>query len=180
MTTPRALTATAAVLAAILGLAGCAGTPGTGDEHGIRTLDAAEVRELRAGGGPELALVAELNGYPDTAKVLKHSAELGLSPDQRLELRQADGVARGRARALGERIVQAEQDLDRFMGAGNKSIDQIRARLESIAALRSALRSTVINAHVKAREILTDEQLAQYRELRGLPPLEKAGDDDNE
>lgn len=136
----------------------------------VRTLSAHEVQVLRAGGGEELALPAELNGYPSPARALAWSDSLGLTGDQRFLLTKLNSEAQGKARALGERIVVAEQEFDYFMAAAKQPLDRVRAHLDKIAALRAGLRASLIEAHLKAFDVLTPEQREQYAVLANLPP----------
>lgn len=154
---------------------GCSSTPGSSSvtAREARVLDKAEIRELRAGGSDELALVAELNGYPDPAIVLQLRDKLALTPDQRFEITRLHSMTQGKARALGERIVIAEDDFDYFMAAAKQPQDSIRAQLDRIAGLRAALRGLHIEAHMKTWEALTEDQRQLYRELRDLPPPKK-------
>ncbi|HEX7047426.1 MAG TPA: hypothetical protein VF275_07630 [Gammaproteobacteria bacterium] len=156
-----------ALLAGAL-LVSCASTPQSepGDT-GARTLSPAEVDGLLLGRGMGMAAAAEINGYPGPQHVLDLKDELDLTPDQRFATSRLIGLVQGRARALGQRIVDAERRLDADMAAGNLSSDQVRARLETIAALRAQLRFTHIHAHIEQQKILTPEQIRRYYELRG-------------
>ncbi len=149
-------------------LAGCASapeaeTPGTAS----RTLSQQEVDGLLLGRGMGMAAAAEINGYPGPQHVLDLKEELGLTPDQRFATSRLVGLVQGRARALGQRILDAERRLDADMAEGKLSSDQVRARLETIAALRAQLRFTHIDAHLEQKKILTPEQIRRYYELRG-------------
>lgn len=148
--------------------AGCATSPGN-ESPGTtsRTLAPAEVDGLLSGRGMGMAAPAEINGYPGPVHVLELKEELGLTPDQRFATSRLVGMVQGQARALGQRIIDAEKRLDADMAANSLGADRIRARLEAIAALRAQLRFTHIHAHMEQREILTPEQLARYYELRG-------------
>ena len=145
----------------------CAGKP---TQPQVRTLSAQEAEVLRSGGSEELALPAELNGYPSPRRALDMGEALALTPDQRFALTRLNSVTQGKARALGERIVVAEQNLDLYMAAARQPMDRIRAHLDKIAALHAALRGVRIEAHMEAFDILTEAQRQQYAQLRELPP----------
>lgn len=161
---PARVLATTAVCAL---LAACSGNPA---QLQVRTLSAQEVKVLRSGGGDEMVLAAELNGYPSPARVLEMGEELGLTPDQRFELARLNAITQGKARAMGDRIVVAEKNFDVFMAAAEQPIDLIRAHLDNIAGLHAALRGIRIASHMEAFDILTEPQRRQYAELRDLPP----------
>lgn len=149
-------------------LGGCASVPDAETPGATsRTLSRQEVDGLLLGRGMGMAAVAEINGYPGPQHVLDLKDALELTPDQRFATSRLVGRVQGQARALGQRIVDAERRLDQDMAAGSMSSDQVRARLETIAALRAQLRFTHIQAHIEQKKILTPDQVRRYYELRG-------------
>jgi len=156
-------------------LASCASSPHTQDPASTsRTLSQEEVDGLLLGMGLGMAAPAEINGYPGPRHVLDLKDELALTPDQRFATSRLLGQMLGHARALGQRIVEAERRLDADMAGGELSGPQVKARIETIASLRAQLRYTHIDAHLKQKKILTPEQVVRYYELRGrevhVPP----------
>lgn len=152
-------------------LAGCSSTPEKPAGNESRTLAAAEVEGLLQGRGMGMAAVAEMNGYPGPAHVLELKEELQLTPDQRFATSRLLGLMQGQVRALGQRIVEAEQQLDAAMSEGRLSREQVRQHIQNIASLRSQLRYTHIDAHLQQQKILKPEQIARYYELRGRKVL---------
>lgn len=156
-------------------LMSCAGSPDKQDPASTsRTLAQQDVDGLLLGMGMGMAAPAEINGYPGPRHVLELKDELDLTPDQRFATSRLIGQMLGQARALGQRIVDAERRLDADMASGELSGPQIKARVEGIASLRAQLRFTHIDAHLKQKKILRPEQVARYYELRGrdvtVPP----------
>lgn len=156
-------------------LMSCASSPDEQDPTSTsRTLAPQEVDGLLLGMGMGMAAPAEINGYPGPRHVLELKDELELTPDQRFATSRLIGQMLGQARALGQRIVDAERRLDADMANGELSGPQIKARVEGIASLRAQLRFTHIDAHLKQKKILRPEQVARYYVLRGrnvsVPP----------
>ena len=151
-----------------MALAGCASTPGP-ESAGTtsRTISQKEVDGLLAGSGMGMAAPAEINGYPGPVHVLELKEELALTPDQRFATSRLVGLVQGQARALGQRIVNAERQLDADMAEGRLTSAQVRGRLDTIASLRAQLRFTHIDAHLQQKKILTAEQVQRYYEIRG-------------
>lgn len=137
-----------------------------------RTLARQEVTSLLKGHAMGMAAVAEMNGYPGPRHVLELKEELQLTPDQRFATSRLLGLVQGQARALGQRIVEAEQQLDVGMADGRLSREQVRQFIQNIASLRSQLRYTHIDAHLEQKKILNPEQIARYYELRGRKVLQ--------
>lgn len=157
-----------AVLLVSVLLASCASSPESLNPATVsRTISQAEVDALLLGQGMGMAAAAEINGYPGPRHALDLKEELNLTPDQRFAISRLMGATLGQTRALGQRIVDAERRLDTDMATGQLSSDQVKARLENIASLRAQLRFTHIDAHLKTKKILTQDQVARYYELRG-------------
>lgn len=157
-----------AVLLISVLLTSCASSPESQDPATVsRTISQAEVDALLLGQGMGMAAPAEINGYPGPRHVLDLKEELNLTPDQRFATSRLVGTTLGQTRALGQRIVDAERRLDADMASGNMTSAQVKARLENIASLRAQLRFTHIDAHLKQKKILTQDQVARYYELRG-------------
>lgn len=157
-----------AVLLISVMLTSCASSPESQDPATVsRTISQAEVDALLLGQGMGMAAAAEINGYPGPRHVLDLKEELNLTPDQRFATSRLMGATLGQTRALGQRIIDAERRLDADMATGQLSGDQVKARIENIASLRAQLRFTHIDAHLKQRKILTQDQVARYYELRG-------------
>lgn len=162
------------LLAGVL-LVSCASAPDdAASGPGARTLSPEEVDGLLLGKGMGMAAAAEINGYPGPGHVLALKDELELTADQRFATSRLVGLVQGQARALGQRIVNAESRLDELMAKGNASSGEMREHIQAIAGLRAQLRFVHMDAHLEQREILTPEQIRRYYEIRGrevvVPP----------
>lgn len=162
------------MLAGLL-LSGCASSSGNTTPEIPRTLGETQTRLLLAGDDHGTARVAELNGYPDPERVLQLDAALQLTADQRFKLTRMNSTAIGKARAMGQRIVDAERDLDLFLAAYRQSGEKpkselVRARLDAIAGLHAMLRAIHVDARLDAYGILDESQRERYAEIANIPP----------
>ena len=73
----------------------------------------------------------------------------------------------GRAVALGEELIAAEQALDRRFADASIDEASLHEALSDIGRIRADLRYVHLEAHLKQRRLLSDDQVARYDELRG-------------
>lgn len=153
---------------AVAGAAFAADTPYRGfQERPIKALSSQESDDLRAGRGMGLALAAELNDYPGPRHVLDLSDQLNLSPDQKSRVARLFDQMASRAQELGANILAAETRLDSLFASGRADEAAIRSLTADIAALTGELRFVHLRYHLVVRDLLSVQQIALYRELRG-------------
>ena len=162
-------------MAPLLGAAGSVAAAGSefrseyvGQEtRGIKSLSAADIEELRAGGGWGLAKAAELNGLPGPKHILEMKEQIALTPGQESRVVALYEEMRREAMALGARLIEHERELDR--GFVQRTIDEkaLGEILGRIAEVYKSLRQTHLSAHLKTPGILTGDQIATYNRLRG-------------
>ena len=133
----------------------------------IKALSAEEIEQLRSGAGMGLAMPAELNSYPGPKHVLELAEQLGLTNEQKTATTSVFDEMRARAVSLGEQIVEMESHLDRAFASGEIDDERLDRMTSHIAKLRGELRAAHLKAHLRMKEILTPEQVAQYDQLRG-------------
>ncbi len=133
----------------------------------IKALSPEEVRDLLEGRGASLALAAELNHYPGPKHVIELADELGLKPEQLHAARELEAGVLRDAKALGERIVGKERELDREFRSGRIAPERLRELTGEIGELEGELRVVHLGAHLEMGEVLTPEQVVRYDELRG-------------
>lgn len=133
----------------------------------IAALTPTEIEHLRAGEGMGLAMAAELNHYPGPKHVLEMAGDLGLEGDQREAVERSHARMLEAARALGQRVIEAERTLDRRFAHAHIDEATLRDLTQEIAALRGELRFVHLRAHLETRAVLTTEQITRYDELRG-------------
>jgi len=133
----------------------------------IKAVSPEEAADLVAGRGMGLALAAELNGFPGPMHVLELADALALAPEQRAASAALMAPVRERAQSLGRDVLAAEAELDRGFAAATIDAETVRMLTARIAALRGALRTVHLEAHIAQRALLRPEQIARYDVLRG-------------
>lgn len=136
-------------------------------QRAIKTLSPDEIKAYLNGEGMGLAKVAELNHYPGPKHVLELSSELNLSGEQRRQAQQAYHIMHERAVSLGKQIVEKESELDRLFSQGWMDKSTLRQKVNGIAELQGELRLAHLQAHLRMKQILSNEQAERYDHLRG-------------
>src|SRR5688572_9925082 len=85
----------------------------------IKALSAQEIEQYRAGAGIGYAKAAELNHFPGPMHVLELADRLALSPSQREATKKLMEAHKDEARAIGARLIDAEQRLETLFRTGN-------------------------------------------------------------
>jgi Spy/CpxP family protein refolding chaperone len=144
------------------------------EQRPVKALSEQEAADLLAGRGMGFALSAELNGLPGPRHVLDLADALRLDAAQRAAIGRLFEEMRDSAVALGRRVVEREAALDRLFAAPRPDEAAIKAAVAEIAALRGDLRFLHLGYHLTTRDLLTPEQIAQYRQARGYGPAQPA------
>jgi Spy/CpxP family protein refolding chaperone len=162
------LTATLLVLSALPACAQHQHSPYAGmQDRDIKALSVQQIEDLREGRGMGASLPAELNGVPGPIHVLQLKEQLGVTPEQMASLEQITASMKVSAQQLGKQVIEAERELDvafRSRVADEQRIRDISAR---IGALSAELRTVHLLAHLKTKQVLTDQQVAAYNDARG-------------
>jgi hypothetical protein len=142
----------------------------------LRGISESEISELRAGTGMGLARAAELNSYPGPRHVLDAIAagRLQATPNQVQQLQEIFDAMRSAARRVGAQILSEEEKLEIAFRATTIVEPDLRARVARIASLQGELRIIHLRAHLLARTVLTEAQVARYDELRGYTTTQPA------
>ncbi|HZH25602.1 MAG TPA: periplasmic heavy metal sensor [Azospirillaceae bacterium] len=168
-----------AALAAILllpALASAQTSPYSGQQvRDIKALTQADVDGLLQGKGMEMALPAELNGYPGPSHALELAKELGLTPDQIAALKPVKDRMTAEATAVGAEIVEKERTLDRMFADRTVDAGKLRSITSEIGVLRGRLRAIHLSAHLDTAAILSAEQARRYDTLRGYTEASGSG-----
>lgn len=128
-----------------------------------------EVEGLLSGKGMALALAAEVNGYPGTRHVLDatDAGQLALRSDQRAAVERLNAQMLEEAQAKGKEILQAEAQLAQRFRQGHIDEASLRESLAHIGQLRAELRFIHLRTHLTTRALLTADQIARYKTVRG-------------
>ena len=93
-------------------------------------------------------------------------AELGLTPEQRGQIRRINLERRPLERNARQRLHDAERKLDRAIYADNMNETEIQSRLKDFQSAQSELIKIRLTNELAVRRILTPEQLSKFRGLR--------------
>ncbi len=125
------------------------------------TLDA-----YRNGNGMGMAMPAEMNGYPGPRHVLDLGEQLGLSAQQRAGIQAIFEAMHSEAVRLGGEIIEREETLDRGFAGKTMTSAELESLTKGIAERQGRLRYVHLKAHLAVKELLTEEQVREYRKLR--------------
>jgi Spy/CpxP family protein refolding chaperone len=141
----------------------------------IKALSPEAIADLREGRGMGASLPAELNGVPGPLHVLELKEPLKVTPEQLTALQRITAEMKASAQHLGRQVIAAEGELDQTFKAGTADEQAIRAATARIAALNGELRAAHLVAHLKTRQLLSDEQVALYNQARGYTSSTTSG-----
>lgn len=133
----------------------------------IKALSPERMADLKAGRGMELALAAELNGYPGPRHVLDLAGGLDLTPEQRRRTVDLFGAMQRETRVLGERLIGAERALDRLFADRRATPESVSAATRNAATVAGELRAAHLRYHLAMMDVLTPHQVHLYNGLRG-------------
>ena len=133
----------------------------------IRALSAEEVTQYRAGAGMGYARAAELNRHPGPMHVLELAGPLALTPEQRAATQTLMQTHKAEARAIGDKLVDAEHALDRLFAQSAASGGALARQVRAVATLHAEYRLSHLETHRRMRALLSDEQVHRYVQLRG-------------
>lgn len=144
------------------------GQPYAGQQQrGIKALSAQEVDQYLTGAGMGYAKAAELNGYPGPMHVLELGDRLHLSAEQKQAVRELMDRHKAEARAIGAKLVEAERALDALFQSGIADPAVLTFAVSEAARLQGSYRLAHLETHLRAKELLSPEQVSLYATLRG-------------
>ena len=136
-------------------------------DRAIKALSAQQLADLRAGRGMSLALPAELNGYPGPLHTLELAEPLGLRPEQRTRTEALFAQMQREAKTAGEAVIAAEAALDALFSERRATAAEVAGATARAAAAQGKLREAHLRYHLAMMDVLSPEQVASYRRLRG-------------
>ena len=136
-------------------------------DRAIKALSAEQIEGLRAGSGMGFALAAELNGYPGPLHSLEVADAMHLSAEQRQKTQALYEEMLERSRALGERIVELEAELDAQFANRTITEDGLRRLTARIAEATGELRFNHLRYHLEMTALLRPHQVELYNRARG-------------
>jgi len=93
-------------------------------------------------------------------------AELGLTQNQRQQIRRINVEKRPLLREAQQRLREANRNLDQAIYADNVIESEIQARLKDVQTAQAELIKIRLTNELAVRRLLTAEQLSKFRDLR--------------
>ena len=109
--------------------------------------------------------VAEVNNYPGPAQALALEKGLKLSTVQKQQLEAAVEALDFKAKEMGRFILQHEKKLNDLFSTGKANEGSLIYYCNQIGLYQGELRNAHLQAHLKARRILTPDQQKKYSRL---------------
>ena len=123
-----------------------------------------EFEQYRAGAGMGYARAAH---FPGPMHVLELADKLALSAEQRSATKRLMDTHKAEARAIGTKLVEAEQALEALFKSGRVDPGALADATHAAARLQGEYRLSHLETHRRMRALLSAEQVAQYDRLRG-------------
>jgi hypothetical protein len=136
-----------------------------------RSLSSEEIRALQEGEEMGLARTAELNGYPNPARILEaaQAGKIDLFADQRQAIERIQAAMKAKAQSLGRELLAEEAALEAGFRTGRIADAELARQVEDIGRKLAELRLTHLRAHLLTADLLRPEQIEEYYQFRGYP-----------
>jgi hypothetical protein len=131
----------------------------------IKSLTLQEYSAYQNGDAMGMTKPAELNNYPAPAKVLAYKKDLRLSNPQIIQLNAAVEALQFKAKEMGRFILQNEKKLNELFSTGKINEGSLIYYSNQIGLYQGELRNAHLQAHLKAKQILTTDQLKKFARL---------------
>ncbi|HUH32933.1 MAG TPA: hypothetical protein VLZ28_03215 [Daejeonella sp.] len=131
----------------------------------IASLSPKEYTAYQKGEPMAMTNVAEVNNYPAPAQVLAFEKVLKLTVSQKQQLQIAVEALDFKAKEMGRFILDHEKKLNDLFYTGKANEGSLIYYCNQIGLYQGELRNAHLQAHLKARRILTPDQLKKYSRL---------------
>lgn len=118
------------------------------------------------GRGFGMAFAADQNGYPGPMHVLELKDRLKLSAEQEGKMQHLMHAMFAESKPKSARLLEAEATLRRLFAERTADDAAVRAVVEGVERARRDVRLVHLLTHLKARDLLTEEQRRIYHEAR--------------
>src|SRR5256884_6995301 len=137
------------------------------DGHQVAEACATEFEKVVGEGrGFGLAFAADQNGYPGPMHVLELRDRLKLTADQEAKARDLMHAMFAESRPKSVRLLEAEAKLRRLFAERAADEATVRAAVAEVERARSEVRLVHLLAHLKTRDLLSEDQRRLYHETR--------------
>jgi len=117
------------------------------------------------GRGFGMAFAADQNGYPGPMHVLELKDVLKLTPEQEAQAQTLHAAVRAEL-PKSQRLLDAERRLERLFADRTATEPGLRAAVAEIERARTDVRLVHLLAHLRTRELLTEDQRRAYHHAR--------------
>lgn len=114
-----------------------------------------------------MAKSAELNGIPGPAHLLELKKEINLSELQIEKIETIWSEMNRSAKRYGQNYLSIEEKIENFFRHQQQDTAVLQGLLSESSFYLAKLRETQLNAHLKVRPLLSEQQVMQYNHLRG-------------
>jgi Spy/CpxP family protein refolding chaperone len=141
--------------------------PGGPSAHMLaETCAAAFEKNIATGRGFGMAFAADQNGYPGPLHILELKDRLKLTAEQEAKAQAMMAAVLAESRPKSARLLEAGAKLRQLFASGQADEAAVRAAVAEVEKARTEVRLVHLMTHLKARELLTDEQRRLYHEAR--------------
>lgn len=128
------------------------------------------IKQLKKGSGMPfygMAKPAELNSFPGPKHILEGQDTLQLTPEQVDKVQAVYDTMHKQAVEVGRQLLRNEQKLDSAFANERIQPAKLKKFTAKSGTLYGKLRQVHLNAHLKARSILEEQQIERYDQWRG-------------
>jgi Spy/CpxP family protein refolding chaperone len=123
-------------------------------------------RVVSEGRGFGMAFAADQNGYPGPMHVLELRDRLKLTTDQEAKARALMHAMFAESKPKSARLLDAEATLRRLFADRTADDTAVRAAVAEVERARGEVRLLHLLAHLRTRDLLTEDQRRIYHEAR--------------
>jgi Spy/CpxP family protein refolding chaperone len=113
-----------------------------------------------------MALVAQLNGFPDPEKVIALKKELALTNEQATSIEAINVELHRKMKEMGNFIVKNEKMLDDLFRTKKLDDGTLIYYTNRYGLYQGETRNAILQAYLKVRNILSVEQRTKYQQLQ--------------
>ena len=137
------------------------------ETRSVKALSEEEIQGYLNGEGMGLAKPAELNGYPGPRHVLDLANQLHLSERVKGHINEVFNTMHSEAVRLGRSVVDRERTLDTLFRTKTIDSSTLQRAVVELGGIYARLRTVHLRAHLSTAALLSSEEIAAYKKLRG-------------
>lgn len=132
----------------------------------VKAMSIDQIRQYLAGGDMGYSKPAEVHDFPSPAHVLRFAEEIRLAPEQRAAAELLLATHKTEAQRIGAKVIEAERGLETLFRLRRVQPAGLASAVRRLARAESEYRFLHLETNRQMHALLTDEQVAQYAELR--------------